>query len=271
MAMRQTWMDNSADAADLDLLTAPIVPVGGSGGKKGKRSRDDGGAPPAPVAKESASAKEEDGGVMRFDDEGKLVVLDGNSKAAKQEKDTERMEVDPEDDEIIRPDSGGGKRRKVASGTTVVPASKAEEAEAEQLEKAKRQQKRLGRNVDERNKRRLGASKFGSKANTDHFGANFGEAYKGKKGAQGDVTRNGGSGVQPYAYLPLNPRMLGKKQQKKATETMTKLLGPSASKSKKGKMGAEGGKGIGKKKVSVGKHGIQKRREKNARRNSKGK
>ena len=31
MAMRQTWMDNSADAADLDLLTAPIVPVGGSG------------------------------------------------------------------------------------------------------------------------------------------------------------------------------------------------------------------------------------------------
>ena len=63
MAMRQTWMDNSADAADLDLLTAPIVPVGGSGGKKGKRSRDDGGAPPAPVAKESASAKEEDGGV----------------------------------------------------------------------------------------------------------------------------------------------------------------------------------------------------------------
>ena len=37
------------------------------------------------------------------------------------------------------------------------------------------------------------------------------------------------------------------------------------------KMGAEGGKGIGKKKVSVGKHGIQKRREKNARRNSKGK
>ena len=66
--------------------------------------------------------------------------------------------------------------------------------------------------------------------------------------------------MQPYAYLPLNPRMLGKKQAKKAGETMTKLLGPAAK--TKVKPGS-GSKGVAKK-VRVGKHGIQARREKNS-------
>jgi hypothetical protein len=166
------------------------------------------------------------------------------------------MEVDPEDDEIIRPDAK--KRRKLPPGSMVVPASKAEEAEAEQLAAAQRAARKAGKVPDERNKRKIKLG-VGKTRSVDGFGATFGDAYKGKKGAKGDVTKT--SGVQPYAYLPLNPRLLGKKQQKQASATMDKLLGPSAKK--------RNAAGVGKKSKLVGKHGLQQRREKNRRANKK--
>lgn len=66
--------------------------------------------------------------------------------------------------------------------------------------------------------------------------------------AKGDVMKPGGQ--QPYAFLPLNPRLLGKKQHAKARETIRKMM------PKKGKVrqGVAGGRG------RTVKHGINARR-----------
>ena len=108
-------------------------------------------------------------------------------------------------------------------------ASRAEEAEGDAP-------KPVGARVDERNKRRLQ-----KKGGDDHFGANFGEQFAGRKGAQGDVMKEGS--VQPYAYLPLNPRLLGKKQQRAAKATLGRLAAP-----------------MKRAKGAIGRHGLQARR-----------
>ena len=54
------------------------------------------------------------------------------------------------------------------------------------------------------------------------FGANFGDQYAGRKGAKGDVTKPGA--LQPHAYLPLNPRMLGRKNKRASAETAARLV-----------------------------------------------
>ena len=132
--------------------------------------------------------------------------------------------------------SANKKRRRLAEKEVAI-ASKAEEAEEAPTGGAQRSA------VDERNKRRLPG-----RPSADHFGANFGDQYAGKKGARGDVMRK--ESVAPYAYLPLNPRLLGKKQQRKAIETMGKLTTPIGG--KKAKIKGVIGK--------VGKHGLQARR-----------
>jgi hypothetical protein len=68
--------------------------------------------------------------------------------------------------------------------------------------------------------------------------------------------------MKPYAYLPLNPRLLGKKQQRKAIETLSKLATPMTKRALKAARKASGSR--------VGLHGLQARRSKGARRNNSG-
>mmetsp|Transcript_30031 Transcript_30031/g.87873 ORF Transcript_30031/g.87873 Transcript_30031/m.87873 type:complete len:248 (+) Transcript_30031:693-1436(+) len=140
------------------------------------------------------------------------------------------MEVDPLD-EIVRP--GAAKRRRGLENEKV----EASAAEVADPKAAKEQQQQLGRRVTLAKARRAAAA--------DDFGANLGERFKSKKGAAGDVMRPGGQ--QPYAYLPLNPRLLGKKQQRNAKATMGKLMAKKSKVVKSGrKHGIEARRGRGK-------------------------
>lgn len=218
MAARKPWMDGSLDAAEVDLLTAPLVGVGGGRATELRKSSGKRG-------REEAHAEDDR---VDFDDElGKLTV-----KLASSDRPAEVnfaggavQEVDAED-EIVRP--GQIKRQRGNAGekrTKVVVASAAEVAEGAK-----------GRDTSARDKKKKA---YGE--NVDYFGAQMGDQFKSKKGARGDMKKPGGT--DPFAYLPLNPRLLGKKQQRKAAATMGKLHG------KKGKPGVlKGGR--------VGKHGV---------------
>lgn len=250
--MQATWMDRSSDAAGIDLLSAPLIPIGSDGGRVvvgGKRRRAEAAVEVNPAAErasmraERASARvaaeaAAEGGVVRFEaDTGKLVVSEGGGRP----DETMEVEVDPEDEIVRAGGEGQSKKRRRLAEREVATASKAEEAETEALAAAAKAGGRA--KVDERNKRQL--QKRGGDA--DSFGANFGDQFAPKKGAQGDVLRDGSSA--PYAYLPLNPRLLGKKQQRKAKETMAKLAAPMK------KMGVKIGAG-----AARAKHGLQARR-----------
>ncbi len=224
-----TWQDQSESAAGLDLLSAPLVPL-----RRGAAAA----APSRRVAGAKRGRDRDEGDEaegVRIDDDGKLRVEEGAAEGARVAGfagGTHEMEVDPED-EIIRP----GVKRRRGLEREVVQASKAEEAEGAQKPQPGRNS--LSRKREER---KLAAA-------NDTFGANLGDQYASKKGASGDVMRAGAP--QPFAYLPLNPRLLGKRQQRKAAETMGKLVRPSKGVTKAAKKG-----------VRVGKHGLQARRGK---------
>lgn len=59
-----------------------------------------------------------------------------------------------------------------------------------------------------------------------------------EQGASGDVRRP--DGQQPFAYMPLNPRLLAKKHKHQAAETMDKFV--RHGKRLGGKAGGRGGK-----------------------------
>ena len=238
--VRSTWMDQGQGAAGLDLLSAPLVPLG-PGATAGAAPAQGGGSRAAGGKRGRGREAEEADGSVRIDEEGKLVVREGAAaepEGASRFAGGHHMEVDPQD-EIVRV---GAKRRKGAH-KGVIQASAAEEAEAAAEKAAKGKPGRAS----------LSALKHGKKGawhqGADGFGAQLGEQYASKKGAAGDVIRNGAPA--PYAYLPLNPRLLGKKQQRKAKVTMGKLVRPSKS---GGAKVAKGGR--------VGKHGLQARRGK---------
>ena len=236
-SLAATWMDGSESAAGLDLLSAPLLPMASNGDRAAAAGGASGGGGGGGGKRRRAAAEEEEAGFVDFDEAGKLVVSELSAAAAAEARTVGQMEVDPVD-EIVRPGSMRGsanKKRQRLAERAVATASRAEEAEAGGGA-------RNGRtNAEEHSKRRLHV-----KPTADHFGATFGEQYAGKKGASGDVTRTGAA--QPYAYLPLNPRLLGKKQARKASETMGML----ASASKHSLKAKKGGR--------VGKHGLQARR-----------
>jgi hypothetical protein len=186
---------------------------------------------------------------------GRLVISEGRRSA-----DVVAMDGVEEEPEEEGGRTGGGrleqakKRRRLAEGA-VASASKAEEDEADAPTAAPTAASTT--RTDERNKRRVTPRGGG---HDDHFGANFGDQFAGKKGAGGDVLREGS--MKPYAYLPLNPRLLGKKQQRKAIETLSKLATPMTKRALKAARKASGSR--------VGLHGLQARRSKGARRNNSG-
>ena len=77
----------------------------------------------------------------------------------------------------------------------------------------------------ERNKRYVRSAK----TEPHSFGAIYGDQFKGKKGAKGDVLRTGSNGMQPFSYMPLAPKLLGKKHQAKAAVAMKRLVGVKTS------------------------------------------
>jgi len=200
LGLRETWTDRSEGAADVDLLTAPLVEAPPLRGAAKRRREPEAGA-------------EEDHGVSFAD--GKVRVAGGE---VSEEEDKAEVEVDPED-EIVR-EGKVAKRKATGSVRQQVAAASAAEAGeggagASRYSLSSRKQAKQGRTT---------------------FGANFGDAYKSKKGGKGDVTRPGA--MQPHAYLPLNPRMLGRKNQRNAAETAARLV----SGGRKNKAGGGGGK-----------------------------
>jgi hypothetical protein len=203
----------------------------------------------------AAEAAAEEGSVRVDPESGRLVISEGRRSA-----DVVAMDGVEEEPEEEGGRTGGGrleqakKRRRLAEGA-VASASKAEEDEADAPTAAPTAASTT--RTDERNKRRVTPRGGG---HDDHFGANFGDQFAGKKGAGGDVLREGS--MKPYAYLPLNPRLLGKKQQRKAIETLSKLATPMTKRALKAARKASGSR--------VGLHGLQARRSKGARRNNSG-
>ena len=146
------------------------------------------------------------------------------------------MEVDAED-EIVRPGTANVRmtKKRRSLGQAVVQASAAEEAEGRHGGASSSGKKSLN---DVKAKRQA----------QDDFGAQLGEQYKSKKGAAGDVKR--ADGPNPFAYLPLNPRMLGKRQQRNVKTTISKFVAPKGAAAK----AAKSNKGPQRK------HGIEARR-----------
>lgn len=221
-ALRRTWQDGG-DV--VDLLSVPLVgsvseakPPGGKTLRivGGKRRRDD---------------EDEDDVVVN--DSGKISISATGSVHGAEAPvagfagGSTEVEADPLD-EIVRP--GATKRRRGIENQKV-EASAAEIADSQASQA-------LGRKASLARARRA--------AMDDNFGASLGDKFRSKKGAAGDVMRPGGE--QPYAYLPLNPRLLGKKQQHKAAATMSKLV------LKKSKVAKQGGN------RSRAKHGLEARR-----------
>jgi len=224
-AIRQTWKDGG-DV--IDLLTAPQV-------SETARARPPGGRS-LKIAGGKRRREEEDNDDVTVDDSGKIAVLTSESGVAATPQargfagGAADMEVDPLD-EIVRP--GAAKRRRGLAQQKV-------EASAAEIEDATPSggQIQLGRKAALAKARRAAA--------VDNFGASMGDKFKSKKGAAGDIMTPGGQ--QPFAYLPLNPRLLGKKQQRNAAATMNKLV---SNKSKGG---------VKVRQARAGKHGIQARR-----------
>jgi ribosomal RNA-processing protein 12 len=270
-SLQGTWRDQSSSAAGLDLLSAPMLPDGDLGELRraagGKRRRGEAAGAEAHVAslaqaraerassRAAAEAAAEEGSVRVDPESGRLVISEGRRSA-----DVVAMDGVVEEPEEEGGRTGGGrleqakKRRRLAEGA-VASASKAEEDEADAPTAAPTAAPTT--RTDERNKRRVTPRGGG---HDDHFGANFGDQFAGKKGAGGDVLREGS--MKPYAYLPLNPRLLGKKQQRKAIETLSKLATPMTKRALKAARKASGNR--------VGLHGLQARRSKGARRNNSG-
>jgi len=221
--LRETWRDQSEHAADLDLLSAPLAQPGARRSSSAKRRRDGGSG--------SEGGRPDDAGLgddagVSVNEEGKLVIAEEGAPAAAATAaaggGNGGMEVDTLD-EVVRVgqnDRLNKKRRHLEQ--QVVEASAAEKAEE------RKQPPKRGSRYTLSKKRRSGP---------DHFGASFGDQYVSKKGAKGDVLRPGAP--QPFAYLPLNPRMMGKKQKRKADETTGKILGRG--KNKGGNKGAKAG------------------------------
>lgn len=181
--MRETWGDSSPGAAAVDLLTAPLAQAPPL--RPGKRARE--------------SAEDTDADGVSFSNGKVRVALPGGAEPAAA---AEAMEVDPED-EIVRAGKVAKRKQTGSVRREMAPASKAEEAvtSATRASLSRRGDPHRGRTT---------------------FGANFGEAYRSRKGGQGDVMRPGA--LQPHAYLPLNPRMLGRKNKRNAAETAARIV-----------------------------------------------
>ena len=215
VGLRETWTDRSESAADVDLLSAPLLlPPAPVGARRGKRARDE-----QPLEEEEAA--------VRFDDAGKLLV---DAAAAAPTGSAVQMDVEVDaEDEVVRSGKFGKRQRRDAALNRVNEASAAEVADARR-ENAK--------------PNRMTLSKKNKGVSDDHFGAQLGEQYRSKSGAKGDVLRAGAP--QPFAYLPLNPRMLGKRSKRQADLTAQKLMGnPNKVRGhKSGKYGLKGGDAV---------------------------
>ena len=239
LGLRETWQDRGDTGKVVDLLDAPLVEPsrGGAaapggrkvaGGKRGRDGDDDGGD-----------------GVRLDADSGKLLVTEEGSASAVDRAGSGGgfagngldMEVDAED-EIVRPGTANVRmtKKRRSLGQAVVQASAAEEAEG-----------RPG-GAGSSGKKSLNDVKARRQAQ-DNFGAQLGEQYKSKKGASGDVKR--ADGPNPFAYLPLNPRMLGKRQQRNVKTTLSKFVAPKGAAAKAARASSKG---------PQRKHGIEARR-----------
>ena len=123
------------------------------------------------------------------------------------------MEVDPED-EIVRLGKVAKRKQTGSVRQQVAPASRAEMEEGAG-DGAAAGGARSRYSLSQRKQRGAGKGRA-------TFGANFGDQYAGRKGAKGDVTKPGA--LQPHAYLPLNPRMLGRKNKRASAETAARLV-----------------------------------------------
>jgi ribosomal RNA-processing protein 12 len=236
--LHSTWMDASESAADLDMLSAPLVSFPGGTKKRGRDTRavPDTTAASASATRPGVGTGDEDDAAIHFDEDGKVVIR-------------EKPEADMNIDEDEGHQSRSTKRQRKA-------AENGSEAESAYIAVAKQAAATVARegsgSASERRKRDVKVRDSG-----DRFGAQFGEQYKGKKGAAGDSLRkDAAGGYQPFAYLPLAPRLLGKKQQRHAAGAFDQLIGPSGKAAKKTGVRS----GMGKNSRVGGKHGLQARR-----------
>ena len=135
----------------------------------------------------------DDGGMMEFDDMGRLVVLD------EPEEDEIAHATDFEDEEARS--MPGGKRRKL---------SKFGDSESVKSAKSTASRKKGGK---DKNVRQLGS------------------AYKSKKSG-GDVKKKGQK-FEPYAYVPLDGRSYSKKNRRRAVEQMATVVPTGGGKRKR--------------------------------------
>lgn len=226
------WVDTAAAGGIVDMLTAPLVPTGMDLTKRGggRAAAAAATAAAATAAAYRAATRPAAGagpadlqeGTVRFDDTGKLIVQEAGDPALTNMGEMEDM--DEEDEERAR----ANKRRKAVAapedegaddddedalnnGAAAIPRGSSLAAKQAQRK--------------ERNKRYVRSAK----TEPHSFGAIYGDQFKGKKGAKGDVLRTGSNGMQPFSYMPLAPKLLGKKHQAKAAVAMKRLVGVKTS------------------------------------------
>ena len=221
--------------SNLDLLSVPLRPEDASrrlASASGVGSTASGGGGKTGGA--AAAAAE---GTVRFDeDQGKFVVREAgdpepassvatgdamDTGSAKPTKRQRRAGVDRAGDDL-RAGDGGDASEDEGEGGGGASAANSAAAKAAGFALKKRTA------LSERFKRRVGKAGLIKKATKSQFGLIAGNQLKGKRGASGDVLRAGGSGEQPFAYMPLNPKLLGKNTQAGAQKLMRKLVEPSA-------------------------------------------
>ena len=244
-SVQSAWMDTADSAAGLDILSAPLMPMSDrASASAGKRSRDGNGGAGSTAynpLRDKDAAKSD--GSIRFDEDGKLIVTNGGAEAIDGiGRSGASMDMD-EDDEG---DDDGGERSAKKRRRTESSSNPGKQNSASAME-----EREGGGTTADRGKRLVK-----ERAGRDPFGVQYGEQFKGARGAKGDAIRStSGGGMQPFAYLPLAPRLLGKKHQRKAAETIGRLTG-------KGKIAKKSGAvAVGRSGTKVkGLHGLQKRR-----------
>ena len=211
------WVDasNASDGGVMDMLSAPIHPTAFGTSARADPAK---GSQPISFASRGA-ATDAGGGTVEFDDAGKLVVQEaghGPPKAGANDA-AEDMEDDADEEQA----RASKRRRAVSSAEADEQAIAAADGEDGDGDKARASSQAAKQNRwDERNKRNSRANE-----RSHSFGVIYGDQFASKKGAKGDVLRSDAGSMQPFSYMPLAPKLLGKKHQASAALAMRRLIG----------------------------------------------
>ena len=225
------WVDTAAAGGIVDMLTAPLVPTGMDltkrGGGRAAAAATAAAAAQQRIARPHGRQQELDQriyreGTVRFDDTGKLIVQEAGDPALTNMGEMEDM--DEEDEERAR----ANKRRKAVAapedegaddddedalnnGAAAIPRgsawrpSRPKEKNATSVTFAAQRQSRI----------RLARSMVTNS--------------KARRARKATFCGQGSIGMQPFSYMPLAPKLLGKKHQAKAAVAMKRLVGVKTS------------------------------------------